>query len=199
MGQNLSLDNNNTNIHNKIHLKNRLLQIKNERYLTHRIFGRISENLHYEIMKYLNCREILEIRITKLGGFQLSSNKLLRSRIKNYFPQLKPNINYHNNIEKYYSKLQTIFEQTGRESLNLNKMNINKNILKKWEPLIKLNPELKEINLGNYLDIVYIYISLGFNKIGNSGLHILIEYFTYLPNLQILNLRILNIFLFMSI
>ena len=38
----------------------KLLNLRRERFLTNRIFQRISENMHYEIFKYLAANELLE-------------------------------------------------------------------------------------------------------------------------------------------
>ena len=66
--------------------ENRMNILPDTRFLTNRIFGRLCENLHYEIFKCLNYVELLEIRCLKLGGYELTSNITLRSRIKNYPP-----------------------------------------------------------------------------------------------------------------
>ena len=68
---------------------NRLDALKEIKFLSTRIFQTLSENIHYEMFKYLDYRDLLEVRRTKLGGFQLTSNKILRARIKNYLPELK--------------------------------------------------------------------------------------------------------------
>ena len=110
----------------------RLQTTKEEKYLSNRIFKNISENMHYEIFKYLNSNELLEIRETTLGGYQLTSNKLLRSRINNYFTIT--NIYFRGNIkEKKYldinleedvHRIHIIFEQTGRDKLRLEGMRL---------------------------------------------------------------------------
>ena len=63
----------------------RLNQLKVEKFLTMKTFKELSENMHYETFKYLNCKDLLGIRSTNLGGYQLTSNILLRSRIKTIF------------------------------------------------------------------------------------------------------------------
>ena len=62
----------------------RLDEIRESKYLDNRIFIRISENMSYEIFKYMSSTDLLEIRASKLGGYQLTSNMTLRARIKNY-------------------------------------------------------------------------------------------------------------------
>ena len=59
-----------------------------KKYLTERVFGRISENMHYEVFKYLEAVDLLQIRSLNLGGFLLTSNPYLRPRIKNYFAHI---------------------------------------------------------------------------------------------------------------
>ena len=40
--------------------------------------------MHYEIFKYINSKDLIEIRVIKQGGYELISNQILRSRIGNY-------------------------------------------------------------------------------------------------------------------
>ena len=94
----------------------RLVYHKEERFLTNRIFGRISENMHYEIFKYLDSRDLLEVRITKLGGFQLTSNKLLRSRITNYL-DIKPILHLNADHAENIRNLRVFFEQIGQNKI----------------------------------------------------------------------------------
>ena len=81
----------------------------------------MSENMHYEIFKYVSSTDLLQIKLTTLGGYQLTSNRLLRSRIKNY---TKPRIikfifprNIHSEDTSY--KLQILFERTELDKLAL--------------------------------------------------------------------------------
>ena len=90
-------------------------ELKEAKYLNHRIFGRITENLSYEIFKYMNSKELLEIRATNLGGYQLTSNTTLRSRIKNYLKVAPFNSMTNSLIES--AKFDLVFEQTGRKIL----------------------------------------------------------------------------------
>ena len=61
----------------------RLEELINNKFLTNRIFKRISENMHYEIFKYIDSETLLKTRELNLGGYQLISNPILRPRIKN--------------------------------------------------------------------------------------------------------------------
>ena len=97
-------------------LIDRLVYHKEERFLINRIFGRISENMHYEIFKYLDSRDLLEVRITKLGGFQLTSNKLLRSRITNYL-DIKPILHLNAERAENIHNLRVFFEQIGQNKI----------------------------------------------------------------------------------
>ena len=97
-------------------LTDRLAYRKEERFLTNRVLGRISENMHYEIFKYLDSRDLLEVRITKLGGFQLTSNKLLRSRITNYL-DIKPILHLNADRAENIHNLRVFFEQIGQNKI----------------------------------------------------------------------------------
>ena len=63
---------------------NRFTFLKKDIHLSKRVFQRISENMHYEIFKNLDCIDLLSLRGTSLGGYMLTSNNLLRTRIQNY-------------------------------------------------------------------------------------------------------------------
>ena len=129
---------------------NRLDLLKQEKFLTIRVFHKISENVHYEIFKYLNYLDLLQIRAMKLGGFQLTSNRIMRSRIKNYFPKNSPK---KINIQSVNINIvELIFEQTGEDNLDIS--SIGENQVRAWLPLLKSNLDIKGINLGN----IYIYI-----------------------------------------
>ena len=146
---NLQFNKEKTNLNFEI--LNRLSNLKKERFLIKRIFQRLSENMHYETFKYLNCEELLEIRASKLGGYLLVSNALIRSRIKNYFQLLQPRINNNENMKVVDYKIKLIFEQLGEEILYFERMKIgvNEGIRNIIIPIIELNPELKGIKLGN--------------------------------------------------
>ena len=131
-------------------LKNieRLEHLKYEKFLIYKLWRRVSENLHIEIFKYLNCSDLLQIRVTNLGGYQLAANKYLRPRIKNYFPSIQF---YPNPSIKI---LEVIFEQTGQQELNLEyskeylfRMKITHSKLQEFSNLFEFLPQLKIINL----------------------------------------------------
>ena len=73
-------------------MSRRLEVLEGVKYLDNRIFKRISENMSYEIFKYINSGDLLEIRSLTLGGYQITSSTLLRGRIKNYL-KFKPFVN----------------------------------------------------------------------------------------------------------
>ena len=77
----------------------KLLNLQRETFLTNRIFQRISENMHYIIFKYMAAKELLEIKLTNIGGYQLTSNQLLRSRIRNYFNKIYFNLKFERKIK----------------------------------------------------------------------------------------------------
>ena len=155
--------------------KDRLEDLKIQKFLTSRIFPRVSENMHYEIFKYINSDDMLEVRMTTLGGYQLTSNNILRSRIGNYFYDITPELNEDQfNIYEEYEKtkkekeedrkdrckdaklIKLIFEQTGRNCLNFEDLVIgNKGIIKLVRHF-RFNSCLQELNLCNI--IIYIYM-----------------------------------------
>ena len=133
-----------------------LNQLKYTKFLTQRIFSRVSENMHYEIFKYMDCYELLQVRAITLGGFQLTSNKLLRSRIKNYFPFMELNIEDnadltpdHNYI---YSKLELIlpFFKTFALSFENQEFIIDEDIAG-LNVLLNFYPQISEIKLSIYI------------------------------------------------
>ena len=134
----------------------RLNVLKEEKFLTQRVLTRISENMHYEVFKFLNCKELLELRATNLGGFQLTSNKILRSRIGNYFLKIQPNLieennTYYPNYDLCHKRVELVFEQTGRKLLNFDEIQSSNKELITTKILIyimKLHPDLEGINLG---------------------------------------------------
>ena len=94
----------------------------------------------------MNSGDLLSIRATNLGGFQLTSNPILRSRIKNYVQHFLINISL---ISLEY--IRTYFSQVGIKGLNLGESKLEENEVTK---LLELLPELEEITLS----IIYIYI-----------------------------------------
>ena len=92
-------------------MSERLKMLKESKFLKIRILERISENMHYEIYKFLDAHELLEIRSMSLGGYELTSNKVLRSRIRNY---LRINcLKYLPNNTDIIESISLILEQTG--------------------------------------------------------------------------------------
>ena len=134
--------------------RSRLEELKEEKFLTMKIFERLSENMHYEVFKYVNAKDLLVIRSLKLGGYLLSSNKLLRSRIKNYFSVLIPRIiqgrqNIDMNINMMNQRIKLIFEQLGSEIIDLKNMQIDpQRMYNNLVPLLKLNYGLIGLKLG---------------------------------------------------
>ena len=131
----------------------KLKELKEQQFLTKRIFERISENMHYEIFKNLDCKDLLTIRLINQGGYQLTSNTILRSRIKNYFPKLK----LFSFSKSTMNFINLLFEQSGEKRKlyfsNLKDQEIGE--------LIKAIPHINKIeklNLGNHILYIYIYI-----------------------------------------
>ena len=96
----------------------RLAILQKSQFLTKRIMERISENMHYETFKYLNSVDLVEIRGMKLGGYQLVSNKLLRSRIYNYFTWLTLDLDDYEswNLDTRARRTSLVLEQTQNKS-----------------------------------------------------------------------------------
>ena len=136
----------------------RLKELKESKFLNQRFFKKISENMHYEIFKYITFGDLLVIRESSLGGFQLTSNKLLRSRIKNYSnfqPVLE--LKSTNTGEEGAKKLKLVFVQTGKEKVNLKGVKIKSSSLSEITKTFQFIPELKSLRLGLWQ---YIYIEL---------------------------------------
>ena len=93
----------------------RLNSLKDKLFLSEKIFKRVSENMHFEIFKYLSAEILLEIRITCLGGYQLCANKNLRNKmVKNYYRKLQINAQEYKKSSKEWNirKARVIHEQT---------------------------------------------------------------------------------------
>ena len=138
--------------------RTRLDLLQQEKFLTKRIFENISENMHYEIFKYLTSNDLLEVRFTKLGGYQLITNKTLRPRIKNYFENIKYVID--ENMEQFElneenKKINLIFEQTGKEILEIY---INNQDIHYLSQIFEANPHIKGITSSKISLYIYIYI-----------------------------------------
>ena len=140
-------------VENSFELEDRLYELKDQKFLTKRIFLRVSENMHYEIFKYLNSKELLEIRGTKLGGYQLISNNILRSRIQNYYIR-DPDLQFCDlyKIQSYPRKIGVMLEQMGEKNkLNLKNMNIHKYVeCTTLMNILRYLPDLNILNIGNY-------------------------------------------------
>ena len=131
----------------------RLKELKLEKFLTQRIFRRISENMHYEIFKYLNYKDLLQIRFSSLSGYQLTSNPLLRSRIKNYM-KIIPDLSRSYSLEENKRKLGCMFEQTGNNKITLKGIKWKDLHFAQFTDLLQDFPNISHLNMGNY---IYIY------------------------------------------
>ena len=130
----------------------RLKELKEHKFLTKRIFQKISENMHYEIFKNMNSTDLIHIRGISLGGYQLTSNPLLRNRIKNYFKFIEPDILEINEelLDKYKQaeRILLIFEQTGKNELKFQGIKIKDNGLIQLTRVFEIIPQIKELNLS---------------------------------------------------
>ena len=130
--------------------ESRLEQLKHTKFLSHRIFPKISENMSYEIFKYVNSQELLQIRASSLGGFQLITNTTLRARIKNY---LKDKIIFLTDIYASKGNINLLFQQKSERVLSFTLLEAKD--AKKLAQNLKCIPNLQSLNLSN---IFYEYI-----------------------------------------
>ena len=187
---------NNKPITPKIIKRGRLEALKEEKFLTNRIFNRISENMHYEIFKYLKPKDLLAIRATKIGGYQLVTNRLLRSRIKNYFKQLKPRQieGELSDPKRDQQRLKLLLQQT--KILDFQYILEFRKLLN-WLPYLKDNSQIIGIKLG-YIIYIYIYYVVG-RFIGEDGVIELNKYISSIPTLRILHLGMIYIYIYIYI
>ena len=149
--------------------KDRLEELRKEKFLTIRVFHKISENMHYEIFKNLGPKELLELRTTSLGGYQLISNKIMRSRIGNYLRCLRYAVD--DNIENNTSKINLVFEQSGKNTLDFGEIKIGIKGIYNFLEAVKFRSEtlIQEIDLSNiYIANKHIQIFL-FSELQNWG------------------------------
>ena len=177
------------NIENKLQyviLNPRLELLKNEKFLYKRLFMRLSENMHYEVLKYLNSEELIGLRGCNLGGFQLSSNQILRKRIGNYLGNIKPFI-FHLESQQVAQFIIALFEQVNSWKLiSFEEMNIESIQLIYLSRAFKFLPGIAILKLRNIY--IYIYI-IERNLIGDEGIYELSENLKSIPNLEELYLR----------
>ena len=127
--------------------KERLRKLKEEKFVTKRIFGKISENMHYEIFKYLNARNLLEIRNLSLGGYQLVANRILRSRINNYFHHIKFTLfTVHSQLNVRHCNI--LFEQTGKNKISFEGQKFEHGNFEKFIEILNTISEITEINFS---------------------------------------------------
>ena len=135
----------------------RFQSLETAKFLTYRIFPRVSENMHYEIFKYATPIDLLQVRIIKLGGFQLISNTILRSRIKNYMSNIKPIFDLNLNEDLNARRIRLLFQQTGSQRLNLNNMQITYKEIVDYSKFLMLVPKIQILNLCRLIYILYRY------------------------------------------
>ena len=135
----------------------RLKQLKHTKFLTYRVFQRISENMSYEIFKYVNSQDLLQIRASTLGGFQLLTNTTLRARIKNY---LKDKIVSLTDLFANKEKINFLLEQKGERLLSLKSLEAKG--IRNFTQNFKFISNLHSLNLGNIIlcEIDYCRIQL---------------------------------------
>ena len=157
----------NTKINSRLKTKTlqRLKELKERKYLNNRFFNRVTENMHYEIFKYVNYEDLVQIRVSRLGGYQLTSNRILRSRIKNYFGYLQADLKLGNlqdekDLEENMKRVELIFLHTGNKNLlDFRRVKIKAHEMNELVKLFKLVPQIKGLSFRNiYIYIYYIYI-----------------------------------------
>ena len=128
----------------------RLEDLKNSKFLTQRVFKRISENLHYEILKFNEWKDLLEIRSANLGGYQSTSNKILRGRIRNYIQKIifSPPLHEEEDLSR---NIQVLFEQTGEYKISASKKKMGDDRAIKFIKCLKLFPQISELNLSKFV------------------------------------------------
>ena len=171
----------------------RLEQLKEQNYLTNRIFGKVSENMHYEIFKYLHPEELLEIRSMNMGGYQLTSNSILRPRIKNYFVR-----EWTAQRELSKQNIELIFQQARTSSILLDKRKLGNIELFRFSNILEvLSGRMQRIVFSILIySYIYIYIlyKLAQNEIGPTLILKLTNALKFTP--ELLTLSIGNIMLF---
>ena len=120
----------------------RLEKLREDKFLTCRMFSKLSENMHYEILKYLNSLHLLQIKSCTLGGYQVTSNNILRSRIKNYIKVKKFNIGDMKPTELNNLRLRIIFEQTGNSIFDLEGILLDMKGISNLITILKLNSRI---------------------------------------------------------
>ena len=135
--------------------KNRLEYLRNNELLLHKTFSRISLTMHYDIFRFLNSPELLDIRNLNLGGYQLISNNNHRSKILNYFTKIIPQINETMSglvdTEKENRKINLLFTQTGNNLIDLSRKIIKENGRRNLMKLLQFNPQITGLKLSKYI------------------------------------------------
>ena len=161
----------------------RLEELKTHKYLSKKCIPRISENMHYEIFKYLDAIDLLQIRSTNLGGYQLCSNTMLRSRIYNYLPEFKP-IFLRMNMKEKATKINLMSEQIGVKFIfRLDILECLCKTIREVLPIFQFMPSILHLDLSNLPNKVdFVQFKKDFASLGNCLI--------YMDRLQFLNLGI---------
>ena len=109
--------------------------------------------MHYEIFKFMNSSDLLQIRASKLGGYQLTSNTKLRSRIKNYIREfiVSPTLL---TSQRCLESIQVIFEQIGKNKLTFEGMRMEDKGLIYLSKILRQINTITEINLSNIYELL---------------------------------------------
>ena len=178
--------------------KERLKELKESKFLTNRVFIKICENMHYEVFKNLNSRDLLELRAVNIGGYQITSNSILRNRIKNYISNISPKYTFLKaNIKLNIQRINFVFEQMGNEVLSFADNKLGKGEIGPFALVLKHIPQLKEIILCNCVDIyiyIYKYIYIAENNIGDKEMLSLTKSLKNIPDLRSIRLCMYSYF-----
>ena len=126
-----------------------LQNLGENKYLTNKIFKNLSENCHYEVFKFLDEYELLELRMLNTGGFQLSSNQHIRGkRVQNYFEKFSLMFSEEINLLKYINYIEMMFVQIGGRYLGISEIYECESGIIQIVEIFKLFNNIHELNLG---------------------------------------------------
>ena len=116
----------------------------------------MSENMHYEILRCLNWKDLIDVRLINLGGFQMVTNQVLRNKLKNYMNKCPLLINTQDNEYSNIQKIRLLFQQMGKNLLRLVGDNAEK---QQFRNIIRLcnnqntYKKIKELEIGTFFNL----------------------------------------------
>ena len=160
--------------------------LKAEKYLSQRFFKKLSENMHFEVFKFIDNVELLKIRSVNRGGYQLISNKIQRRKLGNHFPEFNPELPSEDSEVFKARKIEFMFEQTGSNCLSLVEgdpkyiIMIDRQQLEEFFMLVKLATDLDNLYIKDLRNKENLPLDTSIPK--------LFDYFTSVPHLQSLTI-----------